>query len=290
MSVALPRPRSRARWRPDASWPAGAALAAPAVALLLALVAWPLASLVVDSLSEGGIGAYGDFFGSPADREALVRTVRVSTVVTVLALVLGGSLAWALVTTRSRLARLGLWIAVLAPFWMSVVVKNYAFVLMLAQGGPVHDLLRGVGLAGEDANLLYTEGAVIAGMLYAMFPFATLPLYAAFRGFDQSLLSAAETLGATRARALCGMLVPLAARALLSTGTLVFVISLGFYVTPVVLGGSGAPFAATVIADDIFRFFDLNGARVFAVALLVLALVTVVASHLLARRLPAPPR
>ncbi|MHA6616665.1 ABC transporter permease [Pseudonocardia sp. DLS-67] len=275
-----------ADWQARPSWRTGAVLVAPAVLAVAGLIGVPLLTLAIDTLGPAGPAAYAELFGSPADRAALFRTVWVSGLVAVLATGFGAVLAWALCTVESRAGRALLWISVLAPFWMSVVIKNYAFVLLLRQGGPVHALLGGLGLVGGDADLLYTEGAVVVGMLYAMLPYAVLPLYATFSALDRSLVAAAETLGAGRAFAVLNVVVATCSRGILNAGTLVFVICLGFYVTPVVLGGPSSPFVATMIGDDVFEYFDLVGAKAFAVVLLAVALVVLLASQLVSRRLP----
>jgi putative spermidine/putrescine transport system permease protein len=275
-----------AGWQARPSWRTGAVLAAPAVLAVAGLIGVPLLALVTDTLGPAGLTAYAELLGSPADRAALLRTVWVSGLVAVLATVLGAVLAWSLCTVGNRTWRALLWISVLAPFWMSVVIKNYTFVLLLRQGGPVHGVLSALGLVAAGDDVLYTEGAVVVGMLYAMLPYAVLPLYATFAALDRSLVAAAETLGAGRALAVWSIVVPACSRGILNAGTLVFVICLGFYVTPVVLGGPSSPFVATVVGDDIFEYFDLVGAKAFAVVLLAVALAALLVSQLVSRRLP----
>lgn len=270
-------------WRAQPpSW-VGAVLATPALVLVVVLVGYPLIAIIAATLGVDGRQALGDVLGSHSDRKALVRTIRVSAEVTALSLILGVLLAWALTTARTRIGRLVLWIAVLAPFWMSVVVKNYAFVLLLRQGGAAQETLATLGLVDSSTDLLYTEGAVVLGMLYAMLPYSVLPLYASFSRLDQSMISAAESLGANRMQAVLGVVGPLCARGILAAGTLVFVISLGFYVTPVILGGPTAPFAASAIGTALFEFFDLTGAKALAVILLGIALLAVIISQLIGR-------
>ncbi|MFD1546078.1 ABC transporter permease [Nonomuraea guangzhouensis] len=275
------------RWQAQSSAGVGLVLTAPALILVGGLVAYPLTSLVIDTLGPEGRAALVSVLTAGASRQALLRTLWVSFEVTALAVVLGAFMAWALCTVRSRLWRVVLWIAVLAPFWMSVVVKNYAFVLILRQGGPLNRLLVTLGLMDSQQSLLYTEGSVIVGMLYAMLPYAVLPLFATFSGVDRSLISAAETLGAGRARAITSVVLPLAARGIVAAATLVYVICLGFYVTPVVLGGPGTPFVATMIGSYVFEYFDMPGAKAFALVILLAALAAVVAGQALSRLLPS---
>jgi ABC-type spermidine/putrescine transport system permease subunit I len=270
-------------WRAEASTLTGALLSAPAVLIVLVLVGYPVVLIIANTLGLSGRSALSDVLTSNSDQKALIRTVRVSLLVTVLSVGFGVMLAWALTTIRSRGWKLVVWVAVLAPFWMSVVVKNYAFVLLLRQGGPVQDLLAKIGIIGSSTSLLYTEGAVVVGMLYAMLPYAVLPLYATFSRLDHTMISAAESMGAGRLRALWTVVVPLCARGILAAGTLVFIISLGFYVTPIILGGPTAPFAASAIGTALFEFFNLDEAKALAVVLLTIAFIAAIASQLVSR-------
>lgn len=270
--------RSHRVWRPESSSGVGLLLSAPAVLLVLVLVGYPLLLITADTFTDAGRKALAEVLASNSDQKALLRTLRVSFLVAVLSVGFGSVMAWALITIKSRFWRVIVWISVLAPFWMSVVVKNYAFVLLLRRGGPVPSLLMQMGLMDSSSSLLYTEGAVVLGMLYAMLPYAVLPLYATFSRLDHSMISAAESLGASRLRALWNVMVPLCARGMLAAGTLVFVISLGFYVTPIILGGPTAPFAASAIGSALFEFFNLNQAKVIAVLLLSIALIAAVVS------------
>jgi putative spermidine/putrescine transport system permease protein len=179
-------------------------------------------------------------------------------------------MAWYLRSVRSGALRALLWVAVLAPFWMGTVVKNYALALLLGREGLINDVLAAVGLGRAD--LLYTTGAVIAGIAYTMVPYAVFALYGVFTSIDELLLSAARSMGATRAYALRTVMLPLALPGLVASGALVFAISVGFYVTPVLLGGGKTPFMASVIQDNILTYFNFPLASTVSVILLVVAL------------------
>jgi putative spermidine/putrescine transport system permease protein len=114
-------------------------------------------------------------------------------------------------------------------------------------------------------------------MVYQMLPYAVLPAYAAFSSIDLRLVSAAESLGASRVRALASVVVPLAMPGLFATATVVYVICTGFYLTPVILGGMSTPFAATLIHQNVFVFYNLEGAALLAVALILAAVAVVLA-------------
>jgi putative spermidine/putrescine transport system permease protein len=247
-------------------------LVLPLLVVLLGFVVYPLIKLTIDSLTTGnGIGNYEAVLQSPAGRRALITTVLASMLVSAVAVTLGGLLAWHIRTSRHRAVRAVLWLAVLAPFWMGTVVKNYAIVIILSAEGPLDKLLELLGLSA--VSLLYTSTAVAIGMVYTMVPYAAFSLYGVFRGIDVSLLDAARGLGASRARAIGTVLLPLAMPGIVASAALVFAISLGFYVTPVLLGGAQAPFMASFIQDYIFTFFNYPLASAASVILLLVALL-----------------
>jgi ABC-type spermidine/putrescine transport system permease subunit I len=127
----------------------------------------------------------------------------------------------------------------------------------------------------ENAKLRRPSVSCLVGMLYQLLLYAVLPLYVTFLSIDTDLVLAAESLGAQRGRALASVVIPLAIPGLLATSIIVYVIALGFFLTPVILGGATSPFTASLIAQDIFQFYDISGASVSAVILLVAALVVV---------------
>jgi putative spermidine/putrescine transport system permease protein len=248
-------------------------LVVPLLAVLVGFVGYPLVKLTVDSLSTGeGIGNYEAVLQSVAGRRALITTVVASVLVSAVAVALGGLLAWHIRVAKHRAVKVVLWLAVLAPFWMGTVVKNYAIVILLSGEGPLDKLLELVDLS--PPSLLYTSTAVAIGMVYTMVPYAAFSLYGVFLSIDETLLDAARGLGASRARAIASVMLPLAMPGIVASGALVFAISLGFYVTPVLLGGAQAPFMASLIQDYVFTFFDYPTAAAASVILLVVALAT----------------
>jgi mannopine transport system permease protein len=259
-------------WSPILGHRPALLLVTPMLILLGVLVAYPLVKLGIDSLTTGdGLGNYSAVFESKAGRRALLTTVGGAVLVAVLSVLIGGICAWYIRSTRSTAVRVILWLAVLTPFWMGTVTKNYAIVLLVAENGALNKLLDTLGLGG--LSILYTPTAVIVGMVYTMVPYAAVSLYGSLLTIDDSLLSAARSLGATRARIMRTIVLPLALPGLIASAALVFAISLGFYVTPVLLGGAQTPFMATFIQDRILTFFDLPVASAASVILLVIAIV-----------------
>jgi ABC-type spermidine/putrescine transport system permease subunit I len=208
---------------------------------------------------------------SSAGRRALIATVLASALVAVLSVAIGGLLAWYAHTARRASVRTLLWLALLVPFFVGLVPKNYAMVLLLADNGPIVGLLDALGIG--EVKLLYTTGAVIAGIVYTLVPFAAFCLYGVFLTIDQTLLAAARSMGASRARVALTLTLPLAMPGIVAGLALVFAISLGFYVTPILLGGAQAPFMATLIGEYVLAQFDYPLASAASVLLLVTALL-----------------
>jgi mannopine transport system permease protein len=265
-------PRARGGWDPVLAHRWALLLVAPLAILLLAFVVYPLARLTVTSFTTGeGLGNYAAVLESSAGRRTLITTVLAAALVSAAAVALGGLLAWYIRTVRSDVARAMLWLAVLVPFWMGTVVKNYALVILLSSEGPLNKLLELLGL--QPQAVLYTSTAVGIGMVYTMIPYAAFSLFGVFRTIDESLLDAARGLGASRLRAVRTIVLPLAMPGIVASAALVFAISLGFYVTPVLLGGAQTPFMANFIQDYIFTFYDVPVASAASVMLLAVALV-----------------
>ncbi|WP_139006321.1 ABC transporter permease [Arthrobacter crystallopoietes] len=253
-------------------------MVAPLVIVALLFIVYPLVKLGIDSFTrgDGGFSNYISVFESAAIRNSLVSTLMMSAVVTVLCLLLGGSLAWALTKPGKPILKTLLWTAVLLPFWMGVVVKTYAWAVLLAKNGLINTVLVEIGLVDEPLTLLYTPLAVVLGMTYTMLPYAVLAMYPTMAGFDKELLNSASVLGSSRTGAMYKIWLPMVRPGLVAGGAIVFAISIGFYITPVLLGGAQTPFMATVIGDDIFAFFNYPRAAASSVILLVIALTVLI--------------
>jgi len=254
---------------PARAWP----LVLPMLAIVGLFVVYPFVKLAVDSLTQGdGVGNYTAVLESGALRRAMITTLIGGVIVTALAVGIGAVMAWWLRTTERRGCAAVLWVALALPFCMGVVVKNYAFVLLLSTSGPINEALTSLGVVGEPLQLLYTRGAVIVGILYALLPYAVFSLYAAFSTVDPGLGDAARSMGASRFQAARSVILPLGLPGVVASATIAFALSIGFYVTPILLGGSKTPFVATLIQDQVFQYFDYPGAAAAAVILLVIAL------------------
>jgi putative spermidine/putrescine transport system permease protein len=224
----------------------------PALVMLVILYFVPLGNVLLTSVTDPkpGLGNYGLLFTSSSVHRTLITTLRIAAITTFFALLLGYVVAYAIRAATSRRQRLMLF-AVLLPFWISVLVRSFAWIALLGTQGPLNQALLGMGLIDEPLALVRNETGVLIGMIHIMLPYAILTLYANMRGIDIGLVAAARSLGASRGQAFRLVFLPLTRPGLIGAGTLVFILSLGFFVTPALLGGGKVLMVAEYVAVQI---------------------------------------
>lgn len=245
-------------------------LVVPLVLFLLLVFVAPLAVILARSFTDPvtGLQNYRDFFGSPVYADVLVNTFRISGLVTLLTLVLGFPYAY-LMTLASPFWRGVMLVAVLIPFWTSLLVRTFAWVLMLNNTGVVNEFLLSIGLIDEPLTLIRNQTGVIVGMVQVMLPYAVLPMYATMRGIDRRLVQAAEGLGARPVSAFWRVYAPLTAPGVIAASLLVFISSIGFYVTPALLGGPRDVMIGELIVQQLSAVLRWGFASALAVILLL---------------------
>jgi len=269
-------------WISGLSTRVSAAFMVPYLLLCGALIVYPLVRLAAFALGSGkGFGNFVSFFENNVEVRSLGLTVLDSALVTLCVLILGGFVAWCMRTTSSRFIKFSLAVAVFVPLWMSAITKIYAFTVLLQRMGIVNQALQFIGLVHEPVSWLYNQPVVIVGIVYQMLPYGVLPLYVTFSLIDLDLANAAEGLGASRLYAMISVILPLAAGGILVTGVMVYMISVGYFLTPVLLGGATSPFTASLISRDVFTYYDLVEAAVSGVLLIVVATVVAVGAYLI---------
>lgn len=243
-------------------------LAAPAVLLLLAALAYPLAIVVLRSFTDPapGLGNYVWFFQSAVNRTVLQRTFVVAAWVTLASLVCAYPYAYAM-TIVGRNLRLALILCVLVPFWLSGVVRTLAWVILLQDSGVINSILRGVGLS--PVKLIRTLPGVVIGMTQVLLPFMILPIYSVMKGIDTRLLQAARSLGAHPFRAFVQIYVPLSLPGVYAGGIIVFILSLGFYITPALLGGPRSIMLSSLVQNQVLSLLNWGRGGAMGVVLLV---------------------
>jgi len=224
----------------------------PAVLMLVLLYLVPLGNVLLTSVTDPkpGLDNYALLFTSASVQRSLVTTVRIAAITTGFALLLGYGVAYAMRAASTRTQRLML-VLVLLPFWISILVRSFAWIALLGTQGPLNSALVAWGIVDEPVSLVRNETGVLIGMIHVMVPYAVLTLYANMRGIDAGLVSAARSLGASRWQAFRLVFLPLTAPGLVGAGLLVFILSLGFYITPALLGGGKVLMIAEYVAVQI---------------------------------------
>ena len=246
----------------------------PAVVVLAVLFAYPLLGIVNRSVYKAGytLDMYRQIFRVPVYLQVLLATFKVSALVTIVCLALGYPLAYMLATRRPRTAQL-LMIIVVLPFFTSIIVRTYAWMVLLGRNGIVNQYLMALGFTDKPLLLLYNQGGVVIGMSYVLLPYMVLTVYSVMRSIDPRLVRAAHSLGASRLQAFRRVFLPLSLPGIAGGTLLVFILSLGFFITPALMGGPGDMMIAMLIEREVEITLNWSFASALAVILLALTLV-----------------
>jgi putative spermidine/putrescine transport system permease protein len=246
----------------------------PALLVLLVLFVYPLFGILTRSVYKGGytLESYRQLVRVPVYLTVIGLTFRTAAIVTLVCLLLGYPLAYLLAHARPRLARLGL-IVVVLPFFTSIIVRTYAWMVLLGRNGIVNQYLIALGLTEAPLPLLYNQTGVLVGMSYVLLPFMVLTAYSVMRGIDRELVRAAHSLGASRFQAFRRVFLPLSLPGIAGGTLLVFILSLGFFITPALMGGPSDVMIAMLIEREVE--FTLNWSFASALAVILLALTLV---------------
>jgi len=247
---------------------------APALVVLAVLFVYPLLGIVTRSVYKSGytLDLYRQIFRVPVYLQVLGGTFKVSALVTLVCLLLGYPLAYVLATRRPRTAQL-LMIVIVLPFFTSIIVRTYAWMVLLGRNGIVNQYLMALHLIDAPLPLLYNQAGVVIGMTYVLLPYMILTLYSVMRGIDPGLVRAAHSLGASRLQAFRRVFLPLSLPGIAGGTLLVFILSLGFFITPALMGGPGDMMIAMLIEREVEITLNWAFASALAVVLLALTLV-----------------
>lgn len=247
----------------------GFGLVAPVLAYLAVLFAFPLARILWLSVADPHptVGHYVRLFTTPLYFQVMLITFRIAAVVTVTCLLVGYPVAYLLWGTGPALRKL-LLAVVLLPFWTSLLVRTYAWMVLLQREGLINQLLEALGVIAEPLRLVHNSIGVTVGMTHVLLPFMILPLYSVMNGIDPNLLKAAQSLGAGPLQSFARIFLPLSLPGVGAGCMLVFISAIGFFVTPALLGGPRDTMIAQLIAIQASQLLDWGFASALAVVLL----------------------
>jgi len=265
----------------------GAGLVIPLVVCLIVLLVAPLVIIVVVSLaSRGPYGrtiytfSFSNYVKAldPLYLTAYWRTIWIAVGTTALCLLVSYPVSYFIALKAREKWRRVLLVLVVIPFWTSFLIRTYAWMLLLRSEGLVNASLMSMGLAGAPLKLLYNDLAVLVGQVYGELPFMVLPIYVALERLDVRLLEAAEDLGASRFWAFVKVTLPLSRPGLIAGIVLVFIPSLGAFITPDLLGGAKSVMIGNLIQNQFTQLNQPFGSALsifLTLAVLVLLLIAI---------------
>ena len=254
------------------------ALVLPLLAALGILYLAPLGRVLWISVSDPalGFGNYARLIATESMQRVLWTTLRLSTVTTIVTMAAAYLVAWTMLHAGPRHR---VWIAgfVLVPFWVSVLVRAFAWLTLLRQEGLINNALLDAGLIASPLPLVRNEFGVVVGMVHYLIPFAVLPLFANMRGIDAGLVPASRSLGAGPLQSFVRIFLPLSLPGIVASGLLVFILALGFLVTPAILGGGRVVMISEYVRVQIFQTVRWGVGTMMASCLLLTVLLLLAA-------------
>ncbi len=244
-------------------------IVAPLLALVVALYLGPILNIMWLSVTEPepGLGNYQMLYQSDSLPRILWTTFRVCLVTTILSVLFGYSIAYAMVhgqqSERSYMLAL-----VLVSFWISILVRTFSWLMLLGRNGLVNTTFAQLGLISEPIAFMRNELGVLIGMVHYMIPYAVLPLLVSMQSLDTRLMDASRNLGAGGTQTFWRIYLPLTTPGIVAATLLVFIMSLGFYVTPAVLGGGKVLMVAEYISVQLLVTLKWGTAAMLAALML----------------------
>jgi putative spermidine/putrescine transport system permease protein len=247
-------------------------LLTPLVAYLLVFFVYPISGMLIQSFFDPSftLKHYHAMIKYPVYLKVFLNTLEISLGVSILCVLIGYPIAYYLSESKTKWALI-LLISILIPFWISVLVRTYSWMIILGRYGVANDILRGVGFIDEPLKLMHNRLGVYIGMVYVLLPFTVFPMMSVMEGIDRTLLKAADSAGSTPWQTFRHIFLPLSLPGVGAGFLLTFIISAGYLVTPALMGGS----KDTMIAMSIHEQLELVSNWGFAAALGVILLITV---------------
>lgn len=245
-------------------------LMAPALFVVVVLLVVPLAWLSWESIYHDGgftLANYKRVF-TGAYLDTFLLTFKLSLIVTVITLLLGYPVAYFAASISPRWSALVLGMVML-PFWTSVLVRTYAWLVLLQRTGLINKALLGMGLIDRPLQLSYNQFGTVIAMVHILLPFMVLPLYSAMQKIPANLSLAGASLGGSPVHVFLRVFLPLSMSGVLAGVTLVFILCLGFYITPELMGGGKSMMVSMIVSRNVEIYNSWGAASAVSVALLV---------------------
>ncbi len=257
----------------------------PVIIFMLTFLAMPLLLVILVSFFKRG--TYGDInfvftfenyirMMDPLYLKILWVSLVISLATTVLCLLFGYPFAYFIARAPKKF-RLLLLMLIIVPFWTNSLVRTYAWIILLRTEGVINTYLIQLGLIDQPLTMLYNQGSVLVGLVYTLFPFMILPLYASIEKLDSSYLEAASDLGAAPWQSFLRVTLPLTMPGIIAGSLLVFIPTLGYFFIPDLMGGSKTMLISNLIKNQFLTARDWPFGSALSIVLIVITLVLIYA-------------
>ncbi len=258
-------------------------LFAPFALWIVLLILLPHVGMVVLSLREKvapriyeyGFANYIEFFNEPIYWNTLIRTGSMSLLVTALALIIGFPIAYYIAKIAGPRLRGALFLLCLIPLWVSDLIRAFGWILLLRETGVVSGMLQWIGIASGPIEMLYNDITVIIGLVYTVILFMIVPLASTLDGMDNSMIEAGYNLGGRRITVLRRIIIPYAMPGIASGCIIVFMLTAGSYLTPILLGGKNSSWFTEQIYDQFITRYNWESGAAFGMLLLAFTSIVV---------------
>lgn len=242
----------------------------PTFLLIAVAFAYPVFWLLLRSFYSPSLGLqnYQVVLGKVIYLKVLWNTISIAGVTTFFCLLIGYPMAYSMVHSSPLIRKLLIFV-VLIPFWTSILVRTFAWIVLLQRNGLINDVLLGVGVIQQPIDLIFNRFGVLIGMVQILLPFMIFPLFSVMKQIDASYMLAASNLGARPIRQFFRVYLPLSLPGIVTGSMLVFIISLGYFITPALLGGRKDTMIAQLIHERIAEFGDWGLSSSLAIILLI---------------------
>ncbi|GGA09625.1 ABC transporter permease [Neptunicoccus cionae] len=241
----------------------------------MGMVVLSLREKVAPRVYEFGFGNYIDFINEPIYWNTLLRTGSMSILVTFLALLIGFPIAYYIAKIAGKRSRGALFLLCLIPLWVSDLIRAFGWILLLRETGVISTFLIRIGLIDQPIEFLYNDITVVIGLVYTVILFMIVPLVSTLDGMDNAMIEAGYNLGGNGFTVLRRIIVPYAMPGIVSGCIVVFMMTAGSYLTPILLGGKNSSWFTEQIYDQFITRFNWESGAAFGFLLLAFTSVVV---------------
>ncbi|WP_041700832.1 ABC transporter permease [Clostridium kluyveri] len=225
-------------------------------------------------------------FTEPIYLQVIWLTLKTSFIVTAISIVLAYPVAYFIIKTKSSRTKKVILMIIMIPFWISLLVRTFSWIIILQEQGILNTFLKNIGLISQPLDLLYNTTSVTIGMTHVLFPYMVLNVYSVMSSIDIQLVEVAQVMGARPIKAFWQVFFPLSVPGILSGSILVFVLALGYFITPALLGGSKNMLVSTLIQNNISATLNWPLASALSLVLFIITMVLLSILAVLATRNP----